>query len=568
MKNLTILIAAIIILIGVTSEAKYSGGTGETNDPYRIATAADLNDIGNHEDDWDKHFILINDVNLAQYTGTQFRTIGYLIDYYHNKPFTGVFDGNDHKIWNFTWHSTDANSIGLFGFVDEPAQIKNLGLENVDVNVINGMYVGGLVGGNAYAGITNCYSTGSVSGNERVGGLVGENYGGTITNCYSTTSVSGTWLVGGLMGTNYGMMTDCHSASSVWGQWCIGGLVGSNAEWITNCYSTGSVSGNAVVGGLVGANSYIFARISFCYSSGSVSGNERVGGLVGSNIEAGIVNCYSSGSTSGNNCVGGLAGYNTGNEFAGVIANCYSTGRVSGTVLIGGLVGENYDTINKCYSTGSVNGTEYYVGGLVGLNAGGIKNCYSTGSVSGSDRVGGLVGQNGRIELVCDPEFGYWEQYYPCYIPCYIYNCYSTGKVMGSSEVGGLVGSRVEGEIRDSFWDTETSGWTTSSGGTPKTTVEMKTKSTFTSAGWDFVNIWDICEGTNYPRFIWQILVGDFTCPDGVDFVDFAVLASAWQSKPDEPNWWLACDISQPKDNFIDELDLAIFCENWLEERK
>jgi hypothetical protein len=36
-------------------------------------------------------------------------------------------------------------------------------------------YVGGLVGYNYYCRITNCYSTGSVSGNNDVGGLVGKN---------------------------------------------------------------------------------------------------------------------------------------------------------------------------------------------------------------------------------------------------------------------------------------------------------------------------------------------------------------------------------------------------------
>jgi len=78
---------------------KYSGGMGEPNDPYRIATAEDLNDIGNHEEDWDKHFILVNDVNLAQYTGTQLKIIGN-----STTMFTGVFDGNDHKISHAKYH--------------------------------------------------------------------------------------------------------------------------------------------------------------------------------------------------------------------------------------------------------------------------------------------------------------------------------------------------------------------------------------------------------------------------------------------------------------------------------
>jgi hypothetical protein len=46
---------------------------------------------------------------------------------------------------------------------------------------------------------------------------------------------------------------------------------------------------------------------------------------------------------------------------------------------------------------------------------------------------------------------------------------------------------------------------------------------------------------------------------------DFAILASAWQTEPNDPDRNPACDISQPKDNFIDELDLAVLCKNRLE---
>jgi hypothetical protein len=46
--------------------------------------------------------------------------------------------------------------------------------------------------------------------------------------------------------------------------------------------------------------------------------------------------------------------------------------------------------------------------------------------------------------------------------------------------------------------------------------------------------------------------------------MDFAVISSAWLSKLGEPDWNPACDISNPKDSVIDELDLVVFCENWL----
>ncbi|MFC1739069.1 FG-GAP repeat domain-containing protein [Planctomycetota bacterium] len=57
--------------------------------------------------------------------------------------------------------------------------------------------------------------------------------------------------------------------------------------------------------------------------------------------------------------------------------------------------------------------------------------------------------------------------------------------------------------------------------------------------------------------------LGDFE-PDGdVDFHDFAVLASAWQSTIGDDNFNSKYDISDPPDNIIDELDLTVFVGNW-----
>jgi len=54
--------------------------------------------------------------------------------------------------------------------------------------------------------------------------------------------------------------------------------------------------------------------------------------------------------------------------------------------------------------------------------------------------------------------------------------------------------------------------------------------------------------------------------PDGcVDLRDFAVLASAWHSRDGDENWNRHCDISEPNDNVIDEYDLAVFADSWLE---
>ena len=50
-----------------------------------------------------------------------------------------------------------------------------------------------------------------------------------------------------------------------------------------------------------------------------------------------------------------------------------------------------------------------------------------------------------------------------------------------------------------------------------------------------------------------------------VNFVDFAIFAQAWRSQFGDANWNQSCDISDPNDNVIDELDLSVFRTYWVE---
>jgi hypothetical protein len=419
-----ITLVVVICFCSLSAHAKYGGGRGEPNDPYLIYDANQMNAIGADSNDWDKHFKLMADVNLAALTGTQYNIIGS----YSNR-FTGTFDGNGHTILKFNSTSTGRHYIGLFGYVDDPnAEIEDLGLIDPNIYAEHALRIGPLVGRLSAGTITNCWVDGGrISRVDGVGGLVGEN-AGTITDCSSSASVSGTI--------------------------CIGGLVGLNDGKITNCYSSGDVCGFTIVGGLVAIN-------------------------------------------------------------GGTISNCYSDASVSEVQVMGGLVGENGGTITNCYSNGSVEGVDI-VGGLVGGNNGTITYCYTATSVSGTDDVGGLVGSGP---------------------PNYVFN---------------------------SFWDKETSGQTTSEGGTGLPTAEMQTMSTFTDAGWDFSTpIWKMnCEGMSYPKLSWwQPVLGDFGCPDGVDMRDFAVLAAQWRLPPAEPS----ADIApNGGDNIVDRFDLAAMADNWL----
>ena len=57
-------VAAVVLTIVSTAAAKYSGGSGTAQDPYQIATAADLIALGETPADYDKHFILTADIDL------------------------------------------------------------------------------------------------------------------------------------------------------------------------------------------------------------------------------------------------------------------------------------------------------------------------------------------------------------------------------------------------------------------------------------------------------------------------------------------------------------------------
>ncbi|WP_151804064.1 MBG domain-containing protein [Acinetobacter bereziniae] len=212
------------------------------------------------------------------------------------------------------------------------------------------------------------------------------------------------------------------------------------------------ISGYGKTGGLVGLN---LGTINNAYvNTGLVTGNtEQYGGLVGWNFNYGnILNSYANvtvkGKYSNNNYIGGLVGYSDG-----LISSSFATGPVTGNNYVGGLVGGTSGPVNNSYATGTVIGNQY-VGGLVGFNGGNVDKTYSSGNVIGNQYVGGLVG-------------------------------------------GG------NGITTNSFWNTSTSGRTSSAGGVGKTTAELQQISTF--ANWDIDDaggtgkIWRIYEGRSAP---------------------------------------------------------------------
>ena len=177
----------------------------------------------------------------------------------------------------------------------------------------------------------------------------------------------------------------------------------------------------------------------------------------------------------------GYVGAVAGRALQGTIVNNIAviSGSLSG-YYTGGIVGQigvltfAPSIINKSYSNANINSS--IGGGIVGRSYNTIiSNSYATGSVF-ADLAGGLVAENGGDSFIS--------------------NSYAVGFVSGFSS-GGLVASGSNSSVTSSYWDTQTSGQTTSAGGVGKTTAEMKQQSTF--VGWDFVNVWNIVNGVTYP---------------------------------------------------------------------
>jgi len=322
-----IVAVALFLTVVSTATAKYSGGTGEPNDPYQIATAADLIALGETPEDYDKHFLLTADIDLdPNLPGRKVFDKAAIApdtdpvkDYYQGTPFTGVFDGNGHTLSHLTVRGKD--HVGLFGELGSSlAEVRDLGI--VDVNI--------------------------AGSGDFVGGLVGENHG-TLTQCYSTGAINGTACIGGVVGENFGYITYCHSSSRVGGDHWIGGLVGTNCLDVFACYTIGRTSGGWSVGGLIGWN-ISSAYVAACRSGSIVKGDRSyIGGLVGEN-HGYLTHCYSTGPIeSPGEYVGGLVGENGGF----LVAHCYSTSRVVGSGRrTGGLVGGAVirgNTVSQCF---------------------------------------------------------------------------------------------------------------------------------------------------------------------------------------------------------------------------
>jgi|GEM_PF-1349304 len=470
--------------------------------PIPIATLDDLNKIGRATGyPLNGYYLLTADIDASPTAswngGAGFEPIGN-----DTTPFTGTFDGNGHAIHGLTINRTSGAYAGLFGYIGSAGIVRNLRLEGGSVSLVTAV-------SQAYAGALAGYSRGSIqdcasscgvnlsnTGYSYAGALVGQTGGGSLANCSATGTVSAS------------------SSSSSSSYTYAGGLVGSNSATLTTCYATGTVSASSssyssaytYAGGLVGSNS---AALTGCSATGDVSASSSssdyryaytyAGGLVGSNGAA-LTTCSATGNVSASSSsssyyaytyAGGLVGDNTGNvsrsRASGAITAGHTTARHDG--YAGGLIGRSGGSalVSQSYASGPViaRGSTSYAGGCVGYLSGSsskITDCYALGAVSSigpASRAGGLLG----------------------YSEGTVTSSYAAGPVGEGIYTGGLV-AQGTGTVTNGYWDTDTTGWTWSAGGTGKDTAAMRARATFDQ--WNFDAVWTIREGATYPYLRWQ----------------------------------------------------------------
>ena len=286
--------------------------------------------------------------------------------------FSGTLEGLGHIINNLTINTPGAISVGLIGQAGNGAVIRNVGL--LGVSIRGASDVGGLVGYNAAGTISNCFSTGSVSGFRRVGGLVGEN-AGSVTASYAAGSVTSTgsdtangYAFGGLVGKNQGSIDRSHADSVVSGGTAgmanAGGLVGEQYQpgAITNSYATGSLVDGAANNGM-----------SFGGLVGLQGDSDASGGSISTSYTLVNVSCTGTPCAGIGGLVGSMGGEGNGGALGdngGSVANSYAAGIVStGSFAqsVGGLVGfMNAGSITYSYwNAANSNGTGYQPGGTI-----------------------------------------------------------------------------------------------------------------------------------------------------------------------------------------------------------
>ena len=322
----------------------FAGGTGTAENPYQIATGAQLaylaSSVNNGETYAGKNFVLTADIDLNKRPWTPIANAfsDALFGGSDYRIFAGNLDGQGYTVSNVAIGSTNAplesDVFGLFGVTE--GKISNLHLNTVSIHGkaknVSG-YVIGLAGGligSASGSVENCHVTGL-----------------TMTLTTPDSGWAAAYWIGGLVGAlDAGQINECSASGKITeksGKGSIGGLIGELGKASKITYSRANVAldvkpdhkGGADVGGFIGkgnGKSNAETVIRNCYATGDVTGGAYTGGFTGSISGLNIKNCYATGDVSGAaNSMASFAGTDGPNmNYYGSIINCYATGEVTG----------------------------------------------------------------------------------------------------------------------------------------------------------------------------------------------------------------------------------------------
>jgi len=229
-------------------------------------------------------------------------------------------------------------------------------------------------------------------------------------------------------------------------------------------------------------NGHTIQGLNINHTSETYTGTNNYQGLFGYVENATISNIHITGNVTGHSIIGGLIGqgYNI------TVTNSSFSGNIKGKLNTGGLIGQTSEsTFNKTHFKGTINAGTGNAGGLIGNNyQSNITSSYATGKINqGSNSKGGLIGlSQGNSQIT---------------------SSYATIKITnsgGSGLIGSISITTGTTTCTNSYWDTQTSGRTSSPCGTGKTTTELQTPTSNTGiySNWN-TNIWNFGTTTQYP---------------------------------------------------------------------
>lgn len=275
-------------------ETKRFVGLGTEDQPFLIGSAEEflyLNMLS--EEEKFAHFKLTSSIS---FNNQEFHPI---------KMFEGVLDGNNRVIRNINIFIND--SSGVLGIIQyNQGTIKDISFDNISYRINssasletitrnielgpNGVLVGGIIGVNDYNGIIQSVKAKTnidfnILNRGWAGGLVGTN-NGIIEGVEVTTQILGGTLLGGIAGNNVGQILEASSNSTLSSQngnhqINIGGIAGTNYGLIQNVFVESRLTAESndsvvYIGGVTAIN---YSRIEFAFVSGSIIGESRFNSL-------------------------------------------------------------------------------------------------------------------------------------------------------------------------------------------------------------------------------------------------------------------------------------------------